>query len=106
MGWAMVIGRAVIVDLATGTELVRVLNIIAGVEGVAPIVGPLLGAVILQLSHWRISFWTVAGLGAAMLLAVLVAVPETLPTERRHAGGLRAMARAGRHALAQRRYVG
>jgi DHA1 family bicyclomycin/chloramphenicol resistance-like MFS transporter len=30
-GWAMVIGRAIIVDLATGARLVRVLNVIAGV---------------------------------------------------------------------------
>jgi DHA1 family bicyclomycin/chloramphenicol resistance-like MFS transporter len=74
-GWAMVIGRAVIVDLATGARLVRVLNVIAAVGGVAPIVGPLLGAVILQLSHWRVSFWVVAALGLAMVAAVLVTVP-------------------------------
>src|SRR3954454_3361852 len=36
-GWAMVIGRAVIVDLASGPRLVRVLNLIAGVGGVAPV---------------------------------------------------------------------
>lgn len=105
-GWAMVIGRAVIVDLATGARLVRVLNVIAGVGGIAPIVGPLIGAVILQLSHWRVSFWAVAALGVAMTLAVLVAVPETLPAHRRHGGGLRAFAVAGRQVLAQRRYVG
>ena len=105
-GWAMVIGRAVIVDLATGARLVRVLNVIASVSGIAPIVGPLLGAVILQLSHWRVSFWTVAALSAAMIVAVLVAVPETLPVERRHAGGLRAFAGAGRQVLRSRRYVG
>jgi DHA1 family bicyclomycin/chloramphenicol resistance-like MFS transporter len=105
-GWAMVIGRAVIVDLATGAGLVRVLNVIAGVGGIAPIVGPLIGAVILQLSHWRVSFWAVAALGVAMTLAVLVAVPETLPAHRRHGGGLRAFAVAGRQVLAQRRYVG
>jgi DHA1 family bicyclomycin/chloramphenicol resistance-like MFS transporter len=105
-GWAMVIGRAVIVDLATGARLVRVLNAIAAVGGIAPILGPLLGAVILQLSHWRISFWAVAGLGAVMSLAVLLTVPESLPPERRHSGGLRALARAGRHVLGQRRYVG
>lgn len=105
-GWAMVIGRAVIVDLATGARLVRVLNVIAGVGGVAPVVGPLLGAVILQLSHWRVSFWAVAALGLAMTLAVLVAVPETLPPERRHGGGLRAFAVAGRQVLGHRRYLG
>ncbi len=105
-GWAMVIGRAVIVDLATGAQLVRVLNIIAAVGGIAPIVGPLLGAVILQLSHWRVSFWTVAALGVAMIVCVLVVVPETLPPERRHAGGLRAFVVAGREVLRNRRYVG
>ncbi len=105
-GWAMVIGRAVIVDLARGARLVRVLNVIAAVGGVAPIVGPLLGAVILQLSHWRVSFWLVAAMGVAMTVAVLLAVPESLPPERRHGGGLRAFAVAGRQVLAQRRYVG
>jgi len=105
-GWAMVIGRAVIVDLATGARLVRVLNVVAGVGGVAPIAGPLLGAAILQMSGWRVSFWTVAALGLAMVVAVLVTVPESLPPERRHGGGLRAFAAAGRHVLTRRRYVG
>jgi DHA1 family bicyclomycin/chloramphenicol resistance-like MFS transporter len=105
-GWAMVIGRAVIIDLATGAQLVRVLNVIAAVGGLAPIVGPLLGAVILQLSHWRVSFWVVAALGVAMAVAVLVAVPETLPPEQRHGGGLGTFAAAGREVLRNRRYVG
>ena len=105
-GWAMVIGRAVIVDLATGAQLVRVLNVIAAVGGIAPIVGPLIGAVILQLSGWRVSFWTVAGLGVAMIVAVAIAVPETLPPERRHGGGLQTFATAAREVLRNRSYVG
>ncbi|MEV4281259.1 multidrug effflux MFS transporter [Actinoplanes xinjiangensis] len=105
-GWAMVIGRAVIVDLARGARLVRVLNVIAGVGGIAPIAGPLLGAVILQVSGWRMSFWAVAALGVAMVVAVLVAVPESLPPRHRHGGGLRTFAIAGRQVLARRRYVG
>jgi DHA1 family bicyclomycin/chloramphenicol resistance-like MFS transporter len=105
-GWAMVIGRAVIVDLATGARLVRVLNVIAAVGGIAPIIGPLVGAVILQLSGWRVSFWTVAGLGAVMIIAVLVAIPETLPREQRHGGGLRTFVVAGRQVLRNRSYVG
>jgi DHA1 family bicyclomycin/chloramphenicol resistance-like MFS transporter len=105
-GWAMVIGRAIIVDLATGVRLLRVLNVIAAVGGIAPIVGPLLGGLILQLSHWRVSFWLVAALGLTMTLAVLVAVPESLPRERRHAGGLRNFLAAGRIVGANRAYVG
>lgn len=105
-GWAMVIGRAIIVDLATGARLVRVLNVIAAVGGIAPIVGPLLGGLILQLSHWRVSFWLVAALGLAMTLAVGVAVPESLPRDRRHAGGLRNFLAVGRVVLSNRKYVG
>jgi len=105
-GWAMVIGRAVIIDLATGSRLIRVLNLIAGVGGIAPIVGPLLGALILQVSHWRVSFWVVAALGVAMTICVLLAVPESLPPERRHGGGLKAFAIAGRQVLGHRRYIG
>jgi DHA1 family bicyclomycin/chloramphenicol resistance-like MFS transporter len=105
-GWAMVIGRAVIVDLATGARLVRVLNVIAAVGGIAPVVGPLIGAVILQLSHWRVSFWAVAALGVAMMVCVLALVPETLPPHRRHGGGLRTFVIAGREILGNRRYVG
>jgi DHA1 family bicyclomycin/chloramphenicol resistance-like MFS transporter len=105
-GWAMVVGRAVIVDLASGPRLVRVLNVIAGAGGVAPIIGPLIGAVILQLSHWRVSFWVVAALGLVMTLAVLVTVPESLPPERRHSGGLQTFLIAGRQVLGHRQYVG
>jgi DHA1 family bicyclomycin/chloramphenicol resistance-like MFS transporter len=105
-GWAMVIGRAIIVDLATGVRLIRVLNVIAAVGGIAPIVGPLLGGLILQLSHWRASFWLVALLGLAMTVAVLVAVPESLPRERRHDGGLGNFLAAGRIVLGNREYVG
>ena len=105
-GWAMVIGRAVIIDLARGAQLVRILNVIAAVGGIAPIVGPLLGAVILQLSGWRVSFWTVAVLGVAMIVAVLVAVPETLAEGDRRSGGMGEFAGAARELLRNRRYVG
>ena len=106
-GWAMVIARAVIVDLARGAQLVRMLNLVAGVGGIAPIVGPLLGAVILQLSHWRVSFWAVAALGAAMIVAVAgrrTGVAARRAAARRRAANVRRRrpARCSRH----RRFVG
>ncbi|HEU5485126.1 MAG TPA: MFS transporter, partial [Microlunatus sp.] len=52
------------------------------------------------------SFWTVAALGVVMIICVLLAVPETLTRKRRHAGGLRSFAVAGRQLLRNRRYVG
>jgi DHA1 family bicyclomycin/chloramphenicol resistance-like MFS transporter len=105
-GWAMVISRAVIVDLATGSQLVRVLNVVAGVGGIGPIVGPLLGGLILQVSVWRVSFWVLVAAGVLMTLSCILFMPESLPRERRHGGGFRAFGRAARSVLTNRRYVG
>ena len=105
-GWAMVIGRAVIVDLAHGPQLVRVLNVVMGIGGVAPIISPLLGAVILQLTGWRMTFWTLAALGILMALCALLIVPESMPPEKRHAGGLGEFGRAAKVVLSNRRFVG
>ena len=105
-GWAMVTARAVVVDLTRGPQLVRSLNLVAGVGGIAPILGPLLGAVILQLSHWRVSFWVVAALGAMMIVAVAAGIGESLPKDRRHRGGLGQLRPAAGRVLRTRGFVG
>lgn len=105
-GWAMVIARSIVVDLTRGAELVRAMNLVAGVSGIAPIVGPLLGGVILQFSHWRVSFWVLAALAALMFVAVAVGVPETLPSDKRHGGGLGHLVGTTKAVLRQRSFVG
>ncbi len=60
---------------------------------------------ILQLSGWRVSFWAVAGLGVAMIVAVLVAVPETLPAGASQPAAC-ASSSAPAGGAANRRYVG
>lgn len=105
-GWAMVIGRAVVVDLAHGPQLVRVLNLVMGIGGVAPILSPLLGAVILQLTGWRMTFWSLTALGILMTLCALFVVPESLQPGKRRPGGLGEFGRAAKAVLSNRRFVG
>lgn len=105
-GWAMVIARSVVVDLTEGARMVRAMNLVAAVAGVAPIVGPLLGAVVLSVTHWRVSFWVVAVMAGAMLVAVLLVLPESLPTERRHGGGLGRLLAATGEVLSSRVFTG
>lgn len=105
-GWAMVIARSIVVDLTRGAHLVRAMNMVAGVSGIAPIVGPLIGGVILQFTHWRVSFWVVAVLAALMLVAVAVGVTETLPTDKRHGGGLSHILGTTKTVLRHRSFVG
>jgi DHA1 family bicyclomycin/chloramphenicol resistance-like MFS transporter len=105
-GWAMVIARSIVVDLTRGAQLVRAMNMVAGVSGIAPIVGPLIGGVILQFSHWRVSFWVVAALAALMFVAVAAGVAETLPADKRHGGGLSHIAGTTAAVLRHRSFVG
>jgi MFS transporter, DHA1 family, multidrug resistance protein len=105
-GWAMVIGHAVVIDLADGAALVRALNLIQGVGGVAPIAAPLLGGLILQVAGWRAPFWVIADGVVGMLAASYLMVPESLPPHARHAGGLRSFARDARAVLGNRHYLG
>lgn len=105
-GWAMVIARSMVVDLSSGVELVWAMNLLAGIGGIAPVVGPLLGAAILQLSHWRLTFVAVAALAAAMVTAAWFGLPETLPPGRRHGGGLAKILHSTRTVLGHRKYVG
>ena len=105
-GWAMVTARGVVVDLADGPQLVRSLNLVAGGGGIAPIVGPLLGAAIVQLTQWRVSFWAVAAMGAVMAAVVAAGVPESLPHELRHRGGVAELAHGVRDVAGNRHFVG
>lgn len=105
-GWAMVIARSIVVDLTSGAQMVRSLNMVAGVAGVAPIVGPLIGAAVLQLSDWRVSFWLVAVLATLMVVVTAVCVTETLPAARRHSGGLTRLAGSAGEVLRTRAFSG
>jgi DHA1 family bicyclomycin/chloramphenicol resistance-like MFS transporter len=101
-----VIARSIVVDLTSGPQLVRAMNLIAGAAGIAPVVGPLVGAAILQFSHWRVSFWLVGALALLMLTVVAVGVPETLPSGRRHGGGMKLLVGSAAVVLRDRRFVG
>lgn len=79
----VVIGRAVVSDLTTGSETTRVFSVLGLIGGVGPIIGPVIGAVMLEWSAWPVIFWTLTALCAAALAAVCIVVPESLPVERR-----------------------
>ncbi|MGN6408348.1 MAG: multidrug effflux MFS transporter [Curtobacterium sp.] len=88
----MVIGRAVISDLATGKPAARAFSLMMIVGGVAPVVAPLLGGLLTGPIGWRGLLTIVLGLSVLMLVAVLAVVRETHLRSRRDA--LRAERRA------------
>ncbi|MBA2955291.1 Bcr/CflA family efflux MFS transporter [Nocardioides sp. MAH-18] len=96
----MVIGRAVLSDLVTGRAAARAFTLMLTVGGIAPVLAPVVGGLLVGSIGWRGLLWVVAGLCAAMLVGVVVVLPETRPPEARaagatsYAGALRAVARA------------
>lgn len=102
----IVIARAVIGDLAKGSEAVRSFSVLVVIGGVAPVVAPLAGGALAGPVGWRGIFLVLAGLAVLMFLGALLLVPETLPPQRRHSGGLATTVRGSGALLADRGYLG
>jgi DHA1 family bicyclomycin/chloramphenicol resistance-like MFS transporter len=106
-GMASVVARAVIVDVARGDVLARVMSIMMALGGLAPMIAPVLGGAVLTFGGtWRTVFWVLVGFGLAMMITAIVFVPESLPPQRRHRGGLRSFATGLSRVIRIRLFVG
>lgn len=103
---AAVIALAIVNDLFDGVGAARLISRLILVLGVAPVFAPSIGSYMLQITSWRGVFVLLASLGAALLVVGLVRLPETLPTERRRAAGVRTSTRTYRVLLGDRAMVG
>ncbi|WP_326657240.1 multidrug effflux MFS transporter [Streptomyces sp. NBC_00385] len=102
----MVLARAVITDCFRGADVPRYFALLSQILGIAPIAAPVIGGAVLSLSTWRAVFVVLAVLGALLMFAVLKNVPETLPPERRHGGGLSGTLRTMGTLLTHRAFMG
>ena len=87
-GAGLVIARAMVRDLYDSVAAARVFALLMLVSGTAPVAGPVLGGQLLRVTDWRGVFGALAVIGAVLFAAALTQ-RETLPVERRRAGGLR-----------------
>ncbi|MBT2225819.1 multidrug effflux MFS transporter [Nonomuraea sp. NEAU-A123] len=102
----LVLARAVLTDRFAGPRLPVYFSILAMILGVAPVLGPLLGGMIVTAYGWRAVFWALTALGLVMLAATLLGVPESLPPARRSPGGLRPAFASMAALLRQRAFTG
>ena len=78
----LVISKAIIADSFTGQDVARYFAVLAAVQGVAPIVAPVVGGVAFSLTSWQGTF-AVLGIWALGLLAVCRRMPESLAEKDR-----------------------
>jgi len=102
----IVVGRAVVADLFAGKAAAAYFSAIATINGLAPILAPVIGGQVLQVGTWRTVFWVLTGIGVVLLVLSALVVKETLPPERRSSGGFGGTVRAFRTLLSDRGYVG
>ncbi|PRX47138.1 DHA1 family bicyclomycin/chloramphenicol resistance-like MFS transporter [Prauserella shujinwangii] len=86
----IVVARATVRDLFSGTAMTRFFSMLMLVTGLAPILAPVLGGQVLTWTSWRGVFLTLTAFGALLLAVAAFALPEPLPPH------LRSPARLGR----------
>jgi DHA1 family bicyclomycin/chloramphenicol resistance-like MFS transporter len=80
-----VVGRAMVGDLFSGMEAQRIMSYISLVFGLAPALAPILGGWVLAGWGWRAIFCGIALFTFILLIACVLALPESLVPAKRHA---------------------
>ena len=102
----IVISRAIVRDLYSGSEMTQFFSLLMLVNGVAPIVAPIFGGQVLEFTDWRGVFMVLSGIGILMFLATFFGLEETLPRALRSEGGIKNTLRTFRTLLGNRRFMG
>ncbi len=90
-----VVAMAMVRDLFSGYAMVRMFSRMALVNGLAPILAPVIGSQLLLFTPWPGIFVFLAGYGTCVLIAAIFVVRETLPRELRGKSGMTARQRYG-----------
>lgn len=83
----VVIAKAIARDYASGQELVRLMSLLMLVNGLAPVIAPLIGGQLLLFSTWRFIF-VILSIFSALLFIGSLLFTESLPPEKRLQGTL------------------
>lgn len=76
-----VLSRSIARDRYQGTLLTQFFALLMTVNGIAPVLSPVIGGYIITAFDWRILFWTMAGIGVVLLVLSLTVLHETLPAK-------------------------
>lgn len=101
----VVVAKAVSRDLASGKELVKLLSLLMMVNGLAPVIAPLMGGQVLALTTWRVVF-LILGVFSLILLLGSFIFKETLPLKERQKDGFQSVTRAYKQLLGDKHFLG
>ncbi|WP_397376480.1 multidrug effflux MFS transporter [Paenibacillus sp. MER 180] len=102
----IVIARAMVRDMYSGSELTKFFSLLMLINGLAPILAPIAGGQLLKFTTWHGVFIVLGLLGLLMMIAAWFGLPETLQPERRSTGGLRTTMATFHTLLSDREFMG
>ena len=73
-----VVARAMVRDLFTGADAIRVYSRVLLVFGVGPILAPMIGSGVLLWFGWREIFWLLTAIGILSMVLIFIRMPESL----------------------------
>lgn len=77
----IVLAKSIATDLYSGRDLAKFLSIIGAVQGLAPVLAPICGALVNEYLNWRDIFVVLLAIGVALLISTLF-FKETLKSYR------------------------
>jgi DHA1 family bicyclomycin/chloramphenicol resistance-like MFS transporter len=87
-GAGIVIARAVVRDMYSGSAAARYFSRLILIMGLAPILAPVIGGQALRFTSWHGIFVILSVIALLLFAGAFLGLPETLPAGRRRAGGL------------------
>lgn len=102
----VVISKAAVRDLYSGSELTKFFSLLMIVNGLGPILAPVIGGQLLRVTTWQGIFLVLFAAGVIFCLTILLRLPETLPKERRSKSGLKGTLLTFKVLLGNRRFMG
>jgi len=79
-----VVSRAMIRDRLHPKQMAKAFSLMVLVMGIAPILAPSLGSLLLKVASWRVIFWFLAGFGILNIVLTRLFLHETLTDEFRN----------------------
>ncbi len=73
----MVGSNAIVRDLFSGSDVARAMSLMMAIFGVAPIVAPTIGGMVVAAAGWRMVFVVLAAIGGLVVAAIALFLPET-----------------------------
>lgn len=102
----VVISKAAVRDLYSGSELTKFFSLLMIVNGLGPILAPVIGGQLLRVTTWQGIFLVLFAAGVVFCLTILLRLPETLPKERRSKSGLKGTLLTFKVLLGNRKFMG